>query len=74
MVNMFFQVDGQHPVFAVVLQELPVVLAGELALCAILGMELLHQHREEHLMLMGVVSTLVMQFHQLSWLCITILR
>ncbi len=66
-------VDISHPVFAVVHQELKVVMAAESIICLFFGISLVH-HAEVFLLLMCIVSTLSMQFHQLSWLGITILR
>ena len=67
------KVDIDHPVFAVIHQELKVVVASETVICLLFGVSLIH-HMEVLLLLMCIMSVLSMQFHQLSWLGITILR
>ncbi len=67
------KIDLAHPVFAVLHQELMVLSAGQGAVCVLLAAAV--ASRTEYLLLaMGFVSTLSLQFHQMSWLGITVLR
>ena len=70
-------VDTQHPVFALVFQEI-LVLGVAQSLCMISYMlKVTLQTKQMDVVSIGVVasfSSFSLQFHQNSWLCITFLR
>ena len=68
------RVDLNHPVFAVVFQELIIILFCELSAAVLLGITLLFWHSEALLALISACTTVGLQFHQLSWLFVTVLR
>ncbi len=69
----FRQIDLGHPVFGVVFQELLVLLTLEMSMAILLGIHFVTKV-EKLLLGLAVAATFAMQFHQLSWLCITGLR
>ena len=80
--TIYDKVEIAHPVFAVVFQEVLVLCATEAAAGAFLlaivagggdGDGEGQSHAYLHFPFMGV-STMALQFHQISWLCITLMR
>ncbi len=67
------KVDIKHPVFAIVYQDLVVVLVCESTMFLFLVVTLV-EHKELFLMVISSAKTLSVQFHQLSWLAVTVLR
>ncbi len=68
-------VEVAHPVFAVVLQEVSVLCAADAAVLAVVvTLAVCGRDAGVLIMVMSVTSVAALQFHQLSWLCVTVLR